>query len=637
MPNSIFGGSSVAMATIAISSFCFVLPAGAWESTIEFGNVDAVAVSAADDVFAAGIGSDNINAQPTLEYVLVTKSSSDGTPLWSTEIKGASANSDEELNAFLATPGSLLIGGKLAETGGWEKFAVVALDAGTGAEHWRYAQAVHPDVPSELLDEVGGTSLAVAVDSNGDVLATGIRRSFYFGVSTTDFHEGMLVKLDGSTGAELWRRSVSGTDATENPISRAALSHVVVAADGDPIVGGTVKNTGSEYDCVLARYDSVDGSEVWRVELSNSLEDWENVENLFVHPSGDLIARCTQQLVSVDISDGSVIWQEHLPTVGLGAAELVMTSTGDLVVGGSELVGPEDGDVSVMRVSGTDGSAMWQTTIPGLSPEAAADVSEIVLALEVDGNDNVFLASRTHSRSTGRDSRIHKLDAVSGDVSWGQILADREPRNDGGHGYRVADLAIDSAGNVVFGGQRYQGLYLTGKLEGDDGTVERPVAGRKFDLKTGASATLKFSTKDPAITPSVPGTSSDPTVFGASFTIHNPTTMETKTYDLPAAKWSRLDSLTGRGKYAYADEAQDLGPCTSASQRSGSLSVNCSGVGIDFTLDEASQGSLVAVMSIGSAVIQYCTVFDGEAIRRDATNRFMAKGAAAPSACPVLP
>ena len=143
--------------------------------------------------------------------------------------------------------------------------------------------------------------------------------------------------------------------------------------------------------------------------------------------------------------------------------------------------------------------------------------------------------------------------------------------------------------------------------------------------------------KDPIIGPVVSGTSGDPTVHGATLTVHNPTTLETKSYAMPAAKWTRLDALNGRGKYRYADDAQEFGPCRSASLQSGAIAVRCSGVQLDFTLDEASQGALVAVMSSGSAETRYCALLDSASIDRDVAGSFRAKNAEASIDCPVLP
>jgi hypothetical protein len=83
----------------------------------------------------------------------------------------------------------------------------------------------------------------VAVDDSGDVFAAG----FVTGSgSGPDF---FVVKLEGSTGNEIWRGTVDGTasDADEGV-------HLAIDGSGDVVVAGLLTNSGTDQDFAVLKF-----------------------------------------------------------------------------------------------------------------------------------------------------------------------------------------------------------------------------------------------------------------------------------------------------------------------------------------------------------------------------------------------
>ena len=92
-----------------------------------------------------------------------------------------------------------------------------------GSEVWRHDPA----------DAIG--FYAVAVDSNGDVIAAGAISS----VAPTD-HDLIVLKISGQTGLELWRTVIAGVHVFDR------FSSVAIDSAGDVFAGGELLQIRSE-------------------------------------------------------------------------------------------------------------------------------------------------------------------------------------------------------------------------------------------------------------------------------------------------------------------------------------------------------------------------------------------------------
>jgi hypothetical protein len=226
---------------------------------------------------------------------------------------------------------------------------------------------------------------------------------------------------------------------------------------------------------------------------------------------------------------------------------------------------------------------------------------------------------------------MRHYDGATGVVLWEQMVLDGGRMDSLAVGQRavigtgLAVRPVDSD-NMVFG--------LAARLTGRAITVKDTPA-------SPAEGQILVQSKDPLFAPPAPtGLASDPTVNGASLTLVNPTTLESAFVALPAANWSASVATDkfARYTYRYSDPGGGVPSCKALLKSPGKLKVKCRGTTGGFTLDEASQGSLQAELTIGSGGYRYCVEFGGDVtvdVGSGGTGRglFKARNAPAAGAC----
>jgi hypothetical protein len=144
---------------------------------------------------------------------------------------------------------------------------------------------------------------------------------------------------------------------------------------------------------------------------------------------------------------------------------------------------------------------------------------------------------------------------------------------------------------------------------------------------------ISLASTDDALTSVSADDSSAPTVSGGFLDIINTATGEIDGFPLPAANWKGLGTPAGSAGYSYRDSRLTAGPCKTVGIKNGKrLQVRCQGAGIDFSLDEATQGAIAIRLTLGNGD-RYCLSFGGTVVK-DEPGAFRAKDAPAPGACP---
>ena len=153
-----------------------------------------------------------------------------------------------------------------------------------------------------------------------------------------------------------------------------------------------------------------------------------------------------------------------------------------------------------------------------------------------------------------------------------------------------------------------------------------------------AQRKLSVTSSDAGIVPPLPGGGEDPSVAGALLVLGRGGD-EVASIALPAALWKGLGAPAGARGWRYADPQHASGPCTRVVVKQRSLVASCSGALLPFTLDEPSQGTLAVSFTPGSGR-RTCLAFGGVVTKDVSTapgpvGLFRARGAPAPSACPL--
>jgi len=294
------------------------------------------------------------------------------------------------------------------------------------------------------IDDAGhGTDAASAVimDPSGDVVAAGYTHSPNPG---GDF-DGFVVKLSGSTGAEIWRHVFPG----------GAISAVKADARGDVIAGGSYQGAA------VFRLLGTTGTEMWRYVLP---EAGGSMNAVALDAGGDVIAvgatsshlpALNHSFVAVRLAgtDGSERWRRQLPPSQVypfdGASAVTVDLNGDVDVAGRTLrsrsancTHPSE-EFTILKLAGLTGQILWRRAIRGNACGASGGAGNTVA---LDHAGNVVAAGFTVNTGTGSTFTVVKVAAATGRELWRKTVLGTAPNG------RAHALAIDRYGDVIAAG-----------------------------------------------------------------------------------------------------------------------------------------------------------------------------------------
>src|SRR5262245_56455378 len=183
--------------------------------------------------------------------------------------------------------------------------------------------AAVPDHANAWRTEVDGTTAdvfdptqpndiaySVAVGASGDVFAAGRLNNLSTGF---DF---VVMKFSKTTGSEIWRREINGTDGG----FEYALS-LAVDPFGDVIAAGRTHNTATHYDFAVIKFSGATGAELWRKEINGTAGTYEYAAAVTTDASGNVIAvgRTNNAVSGYDFAvikfarlDGAELWRKEI-------------------------------------------------------------------------------------------------------------------------------------------------------------------------------------------------------------------------------------------------------------------------------------------------------------------------------------
>ncbi len=319
-------------------------------------------------------------------------------------------------------------------------------------------------VPVDMFNLCGG---GVELDTAGDIVVHGCDG---YG-ARYPIRDMFVTKLDGATGAALWTHLAQG-------VGSSAATQVSFDPDGDVIIAGYVhdETVGCPSFSILKR-SGLDGSELWRRVIPGPVACGGGASLVAVDASGDVIAAggvtnayTDLFVVKVAGDDGSELWRYHVPQGD--ARGLALTREGDAVISASVRPNPSIGDsLRVVRLRGTDGSAVWARDLRGTHPTASNTQTYSAESLVAVGpGGEVFVGDSFTNLDSDRDLAVVRLDGETGAEDWRFIW-------DGGAwgGETARGVAVDSRGDLFVIGYTHTAAYGRGfsvfKLDGATGSM----------------------------------------------------------------------------------------------------------------------------------------------------------------------
>ena len=377
-----------------------------------------------------------------------------GAWAWQININGTATNSFDQARAVAVDGGgNVVAAGFTQNVGTGHDFTVVKFDGVSGVELWR--------------QEINGTrtnsndqALAVAVDAGGDVVAAGFTQNV---VTGNDF---TVVKFDGVSGAELWRRVINGTALNSNDQALAvtvdSAGNVVAVGSSENISCGEVCSVSSDFTVI--KFDGVSGAELWRQEINGTANGHDFALAVTVDAAGDVVAAGFTQntgtgndftVVKFDGVSGVELWRQEINGTANGddqALAVAVDASGNVVAAGSTQNHRFTTDFTVFKFDGTSGAELWRQENTGTRSFGNNQAN----AVTVDAAGNVVAAGVTNEINSNCDDfgcvtsfTVVKLDGVSGAVLWRRVINSifGFPRFN-----EALAVAVDGAGNVVAAG-----------------------------------------------------------------------------------------------------------------------------------------------------------------------------------------
>lgn len=351
----------------------------------------------------------------------------------------------------------------------------------TGPIHWRatlggtvpwrdtvvsFVGGQAPDVSTITLSGAiqlqDGEEITISTDLGGShsLGITGLEDSWYVKNTSTEneyeiYYDKELTSLPTFNLEETYNQN-SGQVLVDDYVAWAVA--VDYDANGNLFTAGTtgIGFVGSVAAPYIAKY-SPTGSLLWQKTFES------NIITIFGYgmaadPSGDVFlagqtADGVDMLVlKVSGSDGSILWQKYLvggPTDNVGNDDLEpftldVGSDGNPVVVGyydQDSGNSNSNEYMVIKLSGTDGSVLWQKY---LGDNSGPDDTQRAFGMGVGPDDSIVFTGRTYDLDTDTDAMTVAKLSSSGTLVWQKKISNPNPLDQ----MVGADIAVGPNGEV---------------------------------------------------------------------------------------------------------------------------------------------------------------------------------------------
>jgi len=394
----------------------------------------AMALDPAGNVVAAG---STENAGTGHDFTVAKCDGVTGAEMWRQTVNGTANGRDRAVAVGVDVAGNVVAAGVTRNAGTLDDITVMKFDGVSGKELWR-------QVINGSLNQNDIATRGLALDGAGNVVAVGVTQN------TGTFADFTVIKFDGASGEELWRQAISGTLGFFDG-GRA----VAVDSAGDVVAAGETSNVGSGDDFTVVKLEGFTGAELWRQTANGTANTGDRALAVAADPDGNIVAvgftdntgsSSDFTVMKLDGASGAELWRQAINgTLNRGelASAVAVDPAGHVVTAGEIQNAGTFGDFAVVKFDGTSGAELWRQVVNG-----TANQRDFARALAIDAAGDVVAIGDTDNAGTSVDFTMIKFDGSSGAELWRQVIRGNAIFTvDHGHA-----VAVDSAGDVVAAG-----------------------------------------------------------------------------------------------------------------------------------------------------------------------------------------
>jgi outer membrane protein assembly factor BamB len=354
----------------------------------------AVAVDAENHIIAVGsLGDANANNV----FLAVKVDSETGAEIWRRSLPGSPVFPLDQAHAVAVMRNNdVAVAGLLSG-----HFGVVRLHAATGM--------VQPGWPQMVIGTLNSTdsALSVAVGPDDHIVAAGITANRF------TFSDFTVCKFDGVTGSRFWCTAINGAGGFFDAARAVAVDH-----NGDVVAGGTLGEPQDASSFALLKFKGTTGAELWRKTVpgvANSFLEARAIEldftgNAFVSGVVEDAENLSAFLIGrFDGQTGNPVWLTSIvgttPFFHRGHA-VSLSSEGAIVATGITQNKPTSADFTLVKLDGNTGveDAAWRQVITGNTSRTNRD--DAARAMAVSAGGATVVAGHTENTGGGLSGEI---------------------------------------------------------------------------------------------------------------------------------------------------------------------------------------------------------------------------------------
>lgn len=459
-----------------------------WQAIFDYVNDDRatnIGIDAAGNIYVTGQSDVNAAAIAVDYDILTLKYNSSGIQQFAQTFGGDAANDDIPAAMIVDDAGNIFIAGSTDTDPSAEiKNNIIGLrynNAGviqwstlfsTGALNNNIARSIGVDGTGNILiagyTEVipNKNALTIKLSSEGNIewnntyngigdnadnvhaIIHDASNSMYLAGYTYGYESdrNFLVMKLGVTGNILWKNEINGSSNTQSTDDAIAL-----ASDngGNIYATGFIKNSGTGYDMILAKY-SATGDSIWAQQYNYASANEtdkaigiaiSNDNNIYITGRSDQDASIisNDDIITIKYSSSGIMeWTNRFNGTGNGidnAKTIKVSTSGNIYVVGKTFNGA-DFDIVLIKYNAA-GVQQWVKTFDGTFGNDEG------IGMTIDAEENIFIVGEILNSDANKDISILHYSAT-GSLLWQQQYDGIENGNDD-----AKSICLDTNGNII--------------------------------------------------------------------------------------------------------------------------------------------------------------------------------------------